>query len=45
MGFALQANAPTVLAVMSYPDALRQFDYLERAEQLYEAFGDLPKRL
>jgi hypothetical protein len=28
MGFALQANAPTVLAVMSYPDALRQqFDY------------------
>ena len=27
-----------------YPDILRQFDYLERAEQFYEAFGDLPKR-
>jgi hypothetical protein len=29
---------------MNYPDILRQFDYLERAEQFYEAFGDLPKR-
>jgi hypothetical protein len=29
---------------MSYPDALRQFDYLERAEQFYIAFDDLPKR-
>ena len=27
-----------------YPSILRQFDYLERAEQFYEAFYDLPKR-
>jgi hypothetical protein len=27
-----------------YPDVLRQFDYLERAEQFYQAFGDLPQR-
>lgn len=27
-----------------YPDTLRQFDYLERAEHFHQAFRDLPRR-